>query len=103
VDDLREHAESIRQANERSEIEVLAGTDVDILKDGSLDYPDDVLAELDWVIAAVHTGFDLAPDRQTARIVRAIRHPEVDVLAHPTDESLSAWASVWWRVNMGWR
>lgn len=88
VDELRDHAESIREANERFEIEVLAGTEVDILKDGSLDYPEDVLAELDWVIAAVHTGFDLAPDRQTARIVGAIRHPEVDVLAHPTGRKL---------------
>jgi DNA polymerase (family 10) len=63
-------------------IELLAGSEVNILPDGSLDYDDDVLAALDWVIASVHTSFRMSSKEMTARIVRAIEHPLVDAIGH---------------------
>jgi DNA polymerase (family 10) len=57
---------------------------VDILDDGSLDLPDSVLSKLDVVIAAVHSKFDLPRVRQTERILKALDHPSVRILAHPT-------------------
>ena len=65
-------------------IRVLHGIEVDILEDGSLDLPDDVLARLDVVIAAVHARFELSRARQTERILRALDNPAVAILAHPT-------------------
>ncbi|MCK6458266.1 MAG: helix-hairpin-helix domain-containing protein [Planctomycetes bacterium] len=67
---------------------VLAGTEVDILPDGSLDYPDDVLEGLDFVIASVHSSFGQAPEAMTERILRAVRSPHVDILGHPTGRLL---------------
>ena len=63
---------------------VLKGVEVDILKDGSLDLPDDVLRRLDLVVGAVHSAFDLPRDRQTDRLLRAMDHPCFSILAHPT-------------------
>ncbi|HET7040722.1 MAG TPA: PHP domain-containing protein, partial [Gemmatimonadales bacterium] len=63
---------------------VLAGAEVDIRKDGSLDLDDRALAALDVVLVSVHSHFDLAPREQTARLVAALRHPHVQVWAHPT-------------------
>lgn len=65
-------------------ITLLKGVEVDILRDGSLDMPDDVLRQLDIVVASVHTYFKLEEKEQTERIVRAIRHPYVNILGHPT-------------------
>ncbi|MFK7602702.1 PHP domain-containing protein [Deinococcus sp. SM5_A1] len=67
---------------------VLAGAEVDILDDGSLDYPDDVLLELDYVVASVHSLFTLDPVKQTERLVRAASHPLITVLGHPTGRLL---------------
>lgn len=67
---------------------VLAGAEVDILDDGSLDYPDDVLLELDYVVASVHSLFTLDPVKQTARLVRAASHPLITILGHPTGRLL---------------
>jgi len=63
---------------------ILKGIEVDVLKDGSLDLPDTILARLDIVVAAVHSHFDLPRDVQTERVLRAMRHPRVSILAHPT-------------------
>ncbi len=63
---------------------VLAGTETDILKNGELDYPDQLLAELDLVVASVHQRFKLDIDKMTERIVAALKNPHVDILAHPT-------------------
>jgi DNA polymerase (family 10) len=63
-------------------IELLAGTEVNILPDGSLDYEDEALAQLDWVIASVHSSFRMTPAQMTARILRAIEHPLVDCIGH---------------------
>jgi DNA polymerase (family 10) len=81
----RAHARSVRQLNERLEgITVLAGIECDIRPDGSMDLAEDCLAELDIVIASVHSAFGLDPDRMTDRLLRALACRWVDVLAHPT-------------------
>src|SRR5947209_4892328 len=80
-DRLREHVERIR-ATEVDGIELLAGSEVNILPDGSLDYDEEVLASLDWVIASVHSSFRMARAEMTARIVRAVEHPLVDAIGH---------------------
>ncbi|HZD04183.1 MAG TPA: helix-hairpin-helix domain-containing protein, partial [Longimicrobiales bacterium] len=66
------------------EIRVFRSVEVDILKDGSLDLPDDVLEGMDVVVASVHSFMDLERDDMTERVLRAVRHPAVDILAHPT-------------------
>ncbi|HTX47583.1 MAG TPA: DNA polymerase/3'-5' exonuclease PolX [Solirubrobacteraceae bacterium] len=63
-------------------IELLAGSEVNILTDGTLDYDDDVLAELDWVVASVHSSFRMSGAKMTERIVNAIEHPLVDCIGH---------------------
>jgi DNA polymerase (family X) len=63
---------------------ILKGAEVNILKDGTLDIADDALAQLDFVGAAVHSHFTLSPVQQTARIIRAMEHPHVDAILHPT-------------------
>jgi DNA polymerase (family 10) len=65
-------------------LRVLHGIEVDILESGALDLPDDALAPLDIVVAAVHSQFNLSRARQTERILRALDHPRVTLLAHPT-------------------
>ena len=67
-----------------SGIKLLKGIEVDVLRDGSLDTKDDVLAELDIVVASIHTGFTLSSREQTARIIRAFENPHVNIFAHPT-------------------
>ncbi len=84
-DQLRRQIELVRLADERIDgIAVLAGSEVNILPDGSLDYEDELLAQLDWVIASVHTAFGMGEQAMTERMVAAIEHPLVDAIAHPT-------------------
>ena len=83
ADALLRQAEHIA-ALEIDGIEVLAGTESNILPDGSLDYADDVLERLDWVIASLHTSFRLSEKKQTERMVAAMHHPLVDAIGHPT-------------------
>ena len=66
------------------DIRVLHGSEVEVLADGSLDFPDDVLAELDVVVASVHTSLRQPRERITERMLGAIRNPHVDVIAHPS-------------------
>jgi len=86
-DALREQVARIR-GTEIDGIELLAGSEVNILPDGSLDYPDELLAELDWVIASVHSSFHMPADAMTDRIIRAIEHPLVDAIGHLTGRKL---------------
>jgi DNA polymerase (family X) len=86
-DRLREQIARIR-ATKIDGIELLAGSEVNILPDGSLDYPDELLAELDWVIASVHSSFRMSLDVMTDRIVRAIEHPLVDAIGHLSGRKL---------------
>ncbi len=67
---------------------LLIGTETNVLPDGALDYPDELLAELDWVVASVHTSFGMSADDMTARMVAAVEHPLVDVIGHPTGRKI---------------
>ena len=88
-DELARRIEEIRALNERVEgIEILIGTESNIGIDGSPDYPDDLLAELDWVIASVHTSFGMGATAMTDRIIAAIDHPLVDAIGHPTGRKI---------------
>jgi DNA polymerase (family 10) len=86
---LRQH-EEIDQLNEEyaGRIRILKGTECDILRDGTLDYADDVLASLDFVVASIHSLFNLPPEEQTRRMLRAISNPYVDIIGHPTGRIL---------------
>jgi DNA polymerase (family 10) len=85
-DDLRRQQEEIDRLNEEyaGRIRILKGTECDILRDGSLDYADDVLASLDFVVASIHSLFNLSPVEQTRRMLHAISNPYVDIIGHPT-------------------
>jgi DNA polymerase (family 10) len=89
VERLRAQRQAIRELQPRVGIRILAGSECDILADGSLDFPDDELAELDVVLAAVHARHKQSREAMTARIVRALAHPRVNVLVHPTGRRLS--------------
>ena len=65
-------------------IQLLAGSEVNVLPDGGLDYEDELLARLDWVVASVHTAFGMGQQAMTKRMVRAIEHELVDAIGHPT-------------------
>ncbi len=88
---LSRQGKKIDRLNERLEgITVLKGIEVDILKDGSLDLPDASLAELDVVIASVHSYFDLPRQAQTDRVIRAMRNRHVSIVGHPTGRLIGA-------------
>ncbi|MCS6264412.1 MAG: DNA polymerase/3'-5' exonuclease PolX [Nitrospira sp.] len=81
---LLQQMEDIDQLNATlSGITILKGIEVDILEDGSLDLPDEVLGRLDLVVGAVHSRFNLSNRRQTERIMKAMDHPHFSILAHP--------------------
>ena len=84
---LLEQIERVR-TTEVDGIELLVGSEVNVLPDGSLDYPDELLAQLDWVVASVHTSFRMPRAEMTARIVRAIEHPYVDCIGHLTGRKI---------------
>ena len=82
---LLDHIANIRALNESLDgIELLAGSEVDIRSDGSLDYPDEILDQLDVVVASVHSAMGQAEDVMTERIIKAIRNPRVHIVGHPT-------------------
>ncbi len=85
IERVREQMREIKQLNEKLDgIRLLSGIEVDIRADGSLDLPDELLQELDVVIAAVHSGFSESQEQMTGRIIAAMENPNVDILAHPT-------------------
>jgi len=96
ADALRAQIERVREMDaELDGFDLLIGTETNVLPDGSVDYPDELLAELDWVVASVHTSFGMSEGDMTARMVTAIEHPYVDVIGHPTGrkiETRSAYA-----------
>ncbi|MFL5964990.1 MAG: PHP domain-containing protein [Gaiellaceae bacterium] len=84
ADDLRRQGEEIAAANaELAPFRVLRGTEVDIRSDGSLDLPDDILAELDWVQLSLHAGQRERGDTLTKKVTEAMQHPAVTCLSHP--------------------
>ncbi len=87
---LKAKMRAVREADEKyGEIHLLCGSEVDILKDGTLDYEDALLAELDFVVAAVHTSFGVGEKAMTERMIRAINNPHVNTIAHPTGRILN--------------
>ena len=80
--ELRRQIERIRALD--APVEVLAGSEVNVLPDGTLDYEDDLLGELDWVVASLHSSFRMSEREMTDRVVRAMEHPLVDAIGHPT-------------------
>ncbi len=86
---LRFQIATIRKLNKKLHgFRVFAGIECDILRDGSLDFPDNVLAQLDYVIVSVHSVFNLSETEMTQRVIRAIENPFVTMLAHPTGRLL---------------
>jgi len=82
---LKQQIQEIKQLNERLDgIYIFSSNEVDIRADGSLDIPDEILAELDIVTAAVHSGMNQSQEQMTRRIISAIENPNVDIIAHPT-------------------
>ena len=87
---LAEHITDVRQVQQRlgSALTLLAGTECDILPDGSLDYPDELLAQLDWVVASVHSAMGAECDKVTARMISAIRNRFVSAIGHASGRLL---------------
>jgi DNA polymerase (family X) len=85
----REQWSEVDELNERMEgITILKGMEVDILRDGALDMDDDILADLDLVLISIHSLMDMDKTKMTDRVLRAMEHPAVDILAHPTGRLL---------------
>ena len=86
---LRSQIAAIRKLNKKlHDFRVFAGVECDILRDGSLDLPDEVLSQLDYVIVSVHSAFNLSEGEMTQRVIRAMENPYVTMLAHPTGRLL---------------
>ncbi len=88
--DLLEQVRTLASLGERCGIRVLSGCEVEILPDGSLDHPEEVLRQLDIVVASVHTALGQSPAEMTRRIVSAMDDPNVDVVGHPTCRTVGA-------------
>ena len=92
---LRKQWDEIEEiAARHPEIRILRSMEVDILRDGSLDLEDEMLEQLDLVVASIHSYFGLPREEQTGRVLRAIGHPEVNVLAHPTGRLINRRAPI---------
>jgi DNA polymerase (family 10) len=90
AEELTERVEEIERLDEEMEdFGLLKGIEVDILEDGSLDLPDDVLEKLDLVVCSIHSKFDLSREKQTERIIRAMDNPHVHILGHPTGRRIN--------------
>ncbi|MEO5720193.1 MAG: DNA polymerase/3'-5' exonuclease PolX [Chthoniobacterales bacterium] len=86
---LRVQMATIRGLNQkRKDFRIFSGVECDILRDGRLDFPDELLAELDYVVASVHSAFTLPEAEMTERVIRALENPYVTMLAHPTGRLL---------------
>ncbi len=86
---LRAQVAAIRKLNKKfDDFRLFAGVECDILRDGSLDFEDKILSELDYVVASVHSVFNLSEKDMTRRVIRAMENPFVTILAHPTGRLL---------------
>ena len=88
ADELRSQRAEIRALGDRYGIRTLWGSEVDIKPDGSMDFPDDVLSEMDVVVASVHTALRQPRDEMTRRLIRACENPYVTIIGHPTGRKL---------------
>ena len=86
--DLRAQRAVLREIGNRHGVRTLASTEVDILADGSLDFSDEALAELDIVVASVHSATNLTREAMTRRLIRACEHPYVNIIGHPTGRNV---------------
>ena len=89
-DRVKRQHEEIDRLNERyaGRLRILKGTECDILKDGALDYDNETLATFDFVVASIHSNFNLSPQEQTQRLIRAMENPYCSILGHPTGRIL---------------
>ena len=85
---IEQHREIDELNKKLNDFKILKGIEVDILPDGGLDYSDDVLSSFDFVIASVHSKFNMTEEEMTERIIRAIRNKYVNILGHPTGRLL---------------
>ncbi|HET6566845.1 MAG TPA: helix-hairpin-helix domain-containing protein [Rhodothermales bacterium] len=95
VERVREQQAEVRRLNEsyasqQVRFRIFSGTECDVLADGSLDYPDDVLATFDFVVASIHQGFNMSEEEGTQRLLRAIENPYTTILGHATGRLLLA-------------
>jgi DNA polymerase (family 10) len=98
-DRIRTQWAEIEQVQKKyTDIHIFKGIEADILPDGAMDYPDELLAQFDFVIASVHSRFNLSEEEQTRRICRAVAHPFVTMLGHPTGRLLLSRAG--YRVDL---
>jgi DNA polymerase (family 10) len=97
---LREQHQQITELNKKfiGKLHIFSGVEMDILPDGRLDYEDDMLEELDFVIAAIHSSFSQSEDQIMHRLEKAMRHPKVRLIAHPTGRILGRREG--YRVNL---
>lgn len=84
IERLREQVAQIKAARDAYGVRLLCSSEVDIRADGSMDFPDEVLAELDIVVGSIHSAFTGSKEKQTDRLIRAIRNPYVNIIGHPT-------------------
>lgn len=97
---LREQAKEIAEVQaDFPDLKILRGVECDIMRDGSMDLDDEILHELDIVIGSVHSAFNLSEAEQTERVIRAIAHPAVDIIAHPTGRILGVRPG--YEINVG--
>ena len=90
ADALKRQGEEIDQLNEefKGRLLILKGTECDILRDGTLDFDEETLASLDFVVASIHSNFNLSQEEQTQRMLHAISNPYLDIIGHPTGRIL---------------
>jgi DNA polymerase (family 10) len=87
--DVERYLKELDELNDELEgIQIFKGTECDILPDGTLDYLDEILAQFDFIIGSVHTSFGMPEDEMTARVLRAMESPYMDMLGHPTGRLL---------------
>jgi DNA polymerase (family 10) len=91
-EDLRAQRVRVRELGERYGIRSLCSSEVDIRADGTLDYDDAILAGMDFVVASVHSAFNQSRDEMTARLLRAIENPYVNLIGHPTGRNVETFA-----------
>ncbi|MBD3259775.1 DNA polymerase/3'-5' exonuclease PolX [Candidatus Woesearchaeota archaeon] len=85
---LKRQIAAINKLAKKEKIKILKSAEVDILKDGSLDYPDSILKKLDIVIGGVHSNFKMSSRKMTERIIKALKNKHLTILAHPTGRSI---------------
>lgn len=88
IDRVKEQGKVIEQLRKKFKIHIFWGSECDILKDGRMDYPDEVLKNYDFVIASVHSFFKMPEKEMTERVIRALKNPYVTILGHPTGRLL---------------